>query len=228
MSAQALIMLGRAADNTNNISILAQADDIASPTAGWGLALRGSVLTAFAVDDIGESTAVFDLASLPQSQGQLLHVGMSYADGGNIILTVNGATANSTAMGGTSFVNANVVPWVGASDAAGVNPAVDVFEIVSLMYNDQLSISNVVGFQDALDFGFFNTDGSGNGMANADYVYNMRQSVLRNPTDFVANATAAAQLINQGTTQNAGLSAGNITCIGVGNLTVQNRPLRVG
>lgn len=228
IQAQALIRPGLMANSGLNRAIMAQTDNILAPTAGWGLVMRGTVLTAFAVDDVGERTAVYDFATRAEAQGQLLHVGLDYQDGGNISLIVNGSVVDTTAMGGTTAVNSAVAPWVGA-DSIGGNPAGAVFQLVSAMYNDNLTISGETGFLDALEFGFFNTTGSGNGMSNADYVYNVRYSMQRNPLNFrFTNSPAAAQLINQGSTQNAAETVGNLSAQAANDVNVLSLPLRVG
>lgn len=226
---QALIRVGDVANDAFDKAIMAQCDTFAGATAGWGIGFRSGILTAFVVDNIGETAAVLDFATEAPSQGQLMHVGFTYADGGNLTLFVNGSSVDVVAMGGATFVNAAVAPWVGAEDAAGSNPAEDLFEVVSLLYSSSLNVGPSECFRDGVEFGYFNPTAAGNGTADATHLYNARYSAQKNSLNFVgANASAAAVLINQGTTQNAAETVGNLTGLTTGTVEVSSLPLRVG
>ena len=68
-------------------------------------------------------------------------------------------------------------------------------------------------------------------MALSDYVYNVRYSAQKNPLNFAgANSPAAPVLINQGATQNAAETIGNLTAIGNSGTAdrLRSLPVRVG
>lgn len=227
MEAHALVRLGWVSDSANDLAFIAQCDDFAAPSAGWGLGLQGTSLVAFAVDDVGLSTASVDLASGAANgflaQGGLLCASISYTDGGAVTLGINGSIVDTAAMGGAAALNSATAPFAAGADAtAGAN---SIFELVGAAYGT--GGSRREAFEDALSFGYFSPNSFGL-LSGTTHIWNARYSVMKAPRQFNANGTVAPVLINQGSSQNAAETVGNLTSAGVGNTRLTTRWCSLG
>lgn len=193
LQAAALIRMSRSA-GTNATAFLAQTDDFDAPTEGWGMGFDNSGnIRVFAVDDGGLREVTIPIeVGMP---GALLVVMMRWTVGGNLFLDINGFFVGSTASGGANSVNSATVPFCGALNSTGTNTLGNSAQIVSLAVNLSGTMQQNDVWDSAQNQLFFDPE-----QIEADFIYNARTSILRDPAAFAAGDSST--LVNEGSTAN--------------------------